>query len=137
MTTRTATDTRTLTLDPLSETIQTLDALIDRHAALSLDIARLKQQLADLAEERRVREAVLALGIEGKNEGERQARHRLALCADADYRRMVEEERTLRQQLAESEATLQATRWRVATCLSLLRLAAESADDPEDAEDGA
>ncbi len=127
--------TPTLTLDPLSEAVQTLDALIDRHVTLSLDIARLKQQLADLAEERRVREAVLALAIEGRNEGERQARHRLTLCADADYRRLTDQERTLRGKLAEAEARLWSTQKRFAVCLCLLKLAAAAETSTDDGAD--
>ncbi len=130
----TATDT--LTLDPLSETMQTLDALIDRHVTLSLDIARLRQELADVAAELKLRKAQALLAVEGKNETERKASLTLTLHGDADYRRLVEQERTLRQKLTELEARLWATRQRVAVCLSLLKLAAE-ADAGEGAAAGA
>ncbi len=118
--------------DPLSETLATIDALITRAVALSQDVARLKQTLSDLAEERRVREAVLTLGISGKNEAERQARLRLALFSDADYRRMAEEEKAARLKLAEAEANLWAARQRLAVTLALLKVAA-GLDDGEEA----
>jgi hypothetical protein len=110
--------------DPLAEVLATIDALIDRGVRLSQDAARLKQELSDLAEERRVREAVLLLGVEGKNDAERQARLRLELAADADYRRMAGEERAARLKLAEVEAKRWAARMKTHTCLALLKLAA-------------
>jgi hypothetical protein len=113
-----------VTPDPLSETLDTIDALITRAVALSQDIARCKQDLADLAEERRLREAVLALGVEGKNDTERQARLRLELAADADYRTLLQAEKDARLRLAEVEAKLWAARMKVHTCLALLRMAA-------------
>jgi hypothetical protein len=111
---------------PLAETLATIDALITRAVALSQDIARCKQDLADLAEERRLREAVLALSIEGKNDTERQARLRLELSSDADYRRMRDAEREARARLAEAETALWAAKQRLTACLALLRLAADA-----------
>jgi hypothetical protein len=119
--------------DPLSETLATIDTLIARAVTLSHDIAHLKQDLADLAEERRVREAVLALGIEGKNETERLARLRLAVASDADYRRMAEDEKAARRKLAEAEAALWAAKQRLAVTLALLPLAADAGAEGEDA----
>jgi hypothetical protein len=103
--------------------------------ALSQDAARLKQELSDLTEERRLREAVLALGIEGKNDTERQARLRLELSSDADARRMAEEAKAARLKLAEAEAGLWATQKRLAVCLALLRLAAGQAEGEEAEEE--
>jgi hypothetical protein len=124
-----------VTPDPLSETLDTIDALITRAVALSQDVARFKQELSDLTEERRVREAVLLLGVEGKNESERQARLRLELAADADYRRMAEEEKAARRKLAEVEAKLWAARMKVHTCLALFKLAAGQAEEGEGEEE--
>jgi hypothetical protein len=80
--------------DPLAETLATIDVLLAQTVTLSQDAARLKQELAELGEERRVREAVLALGISGKNESERAARLRLELSGDADYRTLLRPRRT-------------------------------------------
>jgi hypothetical protein len=122
--------------DPLAEVLATIDTLIDRGVRLSQDAARLKQELSDLAEERRLREAVLALGISGKNEAERQARLRLELSSDADYRTLLQAEKDARLRLAEVEAKRWAARQKVATCLLLLKLAATSAEAEAGAEEG-
>jgi hypothetical protein len=115
----------------VAETLATIDVLLAQTVTLSREGARLKQELSDLAEERRVREAVLLLGVEGKNESERQARLRLELAADADYRRMLDAERDTRTKLAEVEAKRWAARQKVAVCLALLRMAAGQAEGEE------
>jgi hypothetical protein len=120
------------TTDPLSATLATIDALITRAVALSQDIARLKQELSELGEERRLREAVLLLSIEGRNEAERQARLRLELSSDADYRTLLQAEKDARLKLAEVEGKRWASRQKVAVCLALLRMAA----GPGEAEEG-
>jgi hypothetical protein len=111
-----------------TEIVQTIDTLIARAVALSHKTARLKLELSDLAEERRLREAVLALSIEGKNADERAARLRLELSSDADYRRLAQAEKDARLKLAETEAALWASRQKVATCLALLPLAGGTGD---------
>jgi hypothetical protein len=116
----------------VAETLATIDELIVQTVALSQDAARLKQELAELGEERRVREAVLLLSIEGRNEAERQARLRLELSSDADYRTLLQAEKDARLKLAEVEGKRWASRQKVAVCLALLRLAAGQAVEAEE-----
>jgi hypothetical protein len=123
------------TTDPIAETLATLDVLLAQTVTLSREAARLKQELSELGEERRVREAVLALGVEGKNDTERQARLRLELSSDADYRRMLDAERGTRLKLVETEARLWATRMKVHACLALLKLAAGQGEGEGEAEE--
>jgi hypothetical protein len=116
----------------IAETLATIDTLITRAVTLAREAARVRLELEDLRAEQKLREAVLLLGIEGRNEAERQARLRLELAADGDYRRMAGEERDTRLKLAEVEARLWATRQKVATCLTLLKLAAGQAVEGEE-----
>jgi hypothetical protein len=119
----------------VAETLATIDTLIDRGVRLSQDAARLRLALEDLRAEQKLREAMLTLGIEGKNETERQARLRLELSSDADARRLLDAERETRLKLAETEAALWATQKRLAVCLALLRLAAGLGGGEEEGED--
>jgi hypothetical protein len=112
----------------VAETLATIDTLIDRGVRLSQDAARLRLALSDLRAEQKLREAMLLLGVEGRNEAERQARLRLELANDADVRRLLDAEKDARLRLAEVEAKLWASRQKVAVCLALLRLAATSAE---------
>ncbi len=121
----------------VAETLATIDALITRAVTLSHEAARLKQTLADLGAEQKLRKAVLALGVEGKNETERQARLRLELCSDADARRLAEAERVARRRLVETATALWATQKRLAVCLALLKLAADAEADADGAAGGA
>jgi hypothetical protein len=118
----------------IAETLATVDTLITRAVALSREAARLRLTLAELGEEKRLKEAVLLLGVEGRNESERQARLRLELAGDGDYRRLTETERDTRSRLAETEARLWASRMKVHTCLARLKLAG-GADAEGDVEE--
>jgi hypothetical protein len=143
MTTVNITNTATPPAEPditvaVAETLETLDVLLAQTVTLSQDAARLKRTLSDLAEERRVREAVLLLGVEGKTETERQARLKVALSSDADYRTLLQAEKDARMKLVETEARLWAARMKTHTCLALLKLAlaagqAEAVEGEEEA----
>lgn len=114
-------------LDPVAETLATIDALLERSEALAAEVARLRQELDDVRHEQKLREAHFVLsGLPGKNEAERHAELSLRKHCDGDFRRMVAEERTLRQKLSEAESRLWSTRQRVHVCLALLRLAASA-----------
>jgi hypothetical protein len=115
----------------VAETLATIDTLIDRGVRLSQDAARLRLALEDLRAEQKLREAMVALSIEGKNTDERAARLRLQLAADGDVRRLMEAEKDARLKLAEVEAELWATRMKARACLTLLRLAAGQTEGEE------
>jgi hypothetical protein len=117
--------------DPLAETLATIDTLIDRGVRLSQEAARVRLELEDLRAEQKLREAMVALSIEGRSEAERTARLRLELSGDADYRTLLQAEKDVRLRLAEVEAKLWAARQKVAVCLALLRLAAGQAEEGE------
>jgi hypothetical protein len=128
----------------IAEVLSTIDVLLARQLALAEQVAHLRERLAGLAEERRLREAMATLATEGRNETERAARLRLTLAADGDHRAGLDGERQTRLELARREAELWATRMKVHTCLALLRLAGgdagadaggAEAGDSEDRED--
>jgi hypothetical protein len=150
MTTTSSTATTATTTDTASpdvriaEVLSAIDTLLARQVALAEQVAAVRERLADLAEARRLREAMAQLAVEGKNETERQARLRLQLAADADYRAGLDGERQTRLELARREAELWATRMKMHACLALLRLAGGDAGadaggaearDSEDRED--
>jgi hypothetical protein len=120
----------------IAAVLSTIDVLLDRQLALAEQVAVVRARLDDLLADRRLREAMALLSAEGKNEAERQARLRLTLAADADYRAGLDAERQTRLELARQEAALWTTRMKVHTCLALLRLAgAGGADAEEDVEE--
>ena len=128
----------------IAAVLSTIDVLLARQLALAEQVAHLRERLADLAADRRLREAMATLATEGRNETERAARLRLALAGDADYRAGLDGERQTRLELARREAELWATRMKMHACLALLRLAGgdagadaggAEAGDSEDRED--
>jgi hypothetical protein len=118
----------------IAEVLSTIDVLLARQRALAEQVAHLRERLAGLAEERRLREAMALLSAEGRNAEERAARLRLQLAADGDHRAGLDEERRARLELARQEAALWAVRMKVHTCLALLKLAATSGQGEGDAE---
>jgi hypothetical protein len=112
----------------ITEVLSTIDVLLARQLALAEQVGHLRERLAGLAEDRRLREAMALLSAEGRNTEERTARLRLTLAADADYRAGLDAERQTRLELARQEAALWATRMKVHTCLALLKLAGGQAE---------
>jgi hypothetical protein len=110
----------------IAEVLSTIDVLLARQLALAEQVAHLRERLAGLAEERRLREAMALLSAEGRNAEERAARLRLQLAADGDHRAGLDAERQTRLELARQEAALWGTRMKTRVCLTLLRLAATS-----------
>jgi hypothetical protein len=115
----------------ITAVLSTIDVLLARQLALAEQVAHLRERLAGLAEERRLREAMALLSAEGRNAEERTARLRLQLAADGDVRRLMEAEKDARLKLAEVEAELWATRMKARACLTLLRLAAGQTEGEE------
>jgi hypothetical protein len=118
----------------IAEVLSTIDVLLARQRALAEQVAHLRERLAGLAEERRLREAMALLSAEGRNAEERAARLRLQLAADADYRAGLDAERQTRLELARQEAALWAVRMKVHTCLALLKLAGGQAEAEAEGE---
>jgi hypothetical protein len=116
----------------ITETLEAVDDLTALAVRLALEAARLRLALSDLRAEQKLREAMVALSIEGRSESERQARLKVALSADADYRTLLQAEKDARLKLAELEAKRWATRQKVAVCLALLRLAAGQGEEGEE-----
>jgi hypothetical protein len=114
--------------EAVAETLEAIDSLTALTVCLTLEAARLRLELSDLRAEQKLREAMVALSIEGRSESERQARLKVALSADADYRTLLQAERDARLKLAETEGKLWATRMKTHACLALLKLAATSAE---------
>lgn len=114
-------------INPVTEAIDTIDALINRAVGLAGDIARLRQELEDLRHEQKLREAHFVLnGLQGRNEQERMASLTMLKHADADFRRLTEDERSARLKLAELEAQIWAARQKLAVSVVLLRLATQA-----------
>lgn len=121
-------------LAPLEDILATIDVLLGRLVALATEQARLKARIDDLHVERKLREAQTALTIEGKNAEERAARLTIALAADGDYRRLIEDDRSTRLRLTELEASAWSTKFKLRVCLTLLKLAAETEEDSADGD---